>query len=522
VSQSAEILLLCPILVPFLTGVLALFFWNNRRLQRLISVLGMAATLAAALFLMRTVSSTGIQVLQVGNWPAPFGITIVADLLSAVMVSLAAMMGLAVTVYSLAGMDAQRESFGYYPILNVLVMGICGSFLTGDIFNLYVWFEVMLIASFCLIALGGERAQLEGAIKYITLNLISSAIFLAAVGILYRVVGTLNMADIAVRIQSAPGGPATTLSIMFLVAFGIKAAVFPMFFWLPASYHTPPAVVSAIFAGLLTKVGIYALIRMFTLIYPEGAVHVLIMVIAGFTLVCGGLGAIVQEELRRILSFNIISHIGFMIMGLGLMDAGHAIGKLALTGTVLYLIHDIIVKTNLFLVSGVIQRLQGSGRLSSLGGLYHARPLLALLFMIPALSLAGVPPLSGFWPKLMLVRAGLEAGRYLIVAAALVASILTLYSVVIIWEQVFWKDKPESRVFDRSPISDPLPRSAWLAYLLPVAALALCTLAIGFWVEPFSVLSERAADQLLDPRGYIDAILPNLTEPGPAGLKGAP
>jgi multicomponent Na+:H+ antiporter subunit D len=395
----------------------------------------------------------------------------------------------------MASIDQQREAFGYYPLLHILLMGVCGAFLTGDIFNMYVWFEVMLIASFVLLALGSERPQIEGAIKYVTLNLMSSAIFLAAVGILYGVVGTLNMADLAVKLpEVAPPGLVTTLAMLFLVAFGVKAAVFPLFFWLPASYHTPPVAVSAIFAGLLTKVGVYALIRVFTLLFVQnvGYTHTLILVIAGLTMLTGVLGAVAQNEFRRILSFHIVSQIGYMIMGLGLFT------RLALAGSVFYIVHHIIVKTNLFLVSGVAYRLHGTGELKDLGGLYQAHPMLALLFLIPALSLAGLPPLSGFFAKLALLQAGLEVGQYIIVVVALAVGLLTLVSMTKIWAEAFWK-----------PATHP-PASIVLSprtLLLPIAMLATLTVLIGLAAGPLFALSMQAADQLLNPRDYIQAVL---------------
>ncbi|MGH2603937.1 MAG: proton-conducting transporter membrane subunit, partial [Dehalococcoidia bacterium] len=272
--------LVLPILLPFTTASLALLLRRWRTAQRVLGVGGAALLVAAAIGLLASVWTDGIQAAHIGNWPAPYGITLVADVFSAVMVLLAALMGLAVAVYSLVSIDRGRESFGYYPLLHVLLMGLCGAFLTGDLFNLYVWFEVMLIASFVLMALGGERPQLEGAIKYVTLNLIASAFFLVAVGVLYGIAGTLNMADLAVTLREETNtGLVTTVAMLFLVAFGIKAAVFPLFFWLPASYHTPPAAVSAIFAGLLTKVGVYALIRVFTLLFVQvvGYTHTLIL-----------------------------------------------------------------------------------------------------------------------------------------------------------------------------------------------------------------------------------------------------
>lgn len=493
-----NILLLLPILIPFLTAVAALLAWQQRRLQRVLGVVGAAGLLGAALGLLVSVAQNGIQVVQIGNWPAPFGITLVADLFSAIMVGLAGLMGLMVAIYSLVSMDPRREAFGYYPLLHILLLGVCGAFLTGDMFNLYVWFEVMLIASFVLLALGGERAQLEGAIKYVTLNLISSALFLAAVGILYGLVGTLNMADVARQLKTVQPGLVTTLAMLFLVAFGIKAAIFPLFFWLPASYHTPPVAVSAIFAGLLTKVGVYALIRVFTLLFVQDVsyTHNLILIVAGLTMVTGVLGAAAQDEFRRILSFHIVSQIGYMLMGLALFT------PLALAGSIFYIIHHIIVKTNLFLISGVVYRLSGTYQLKKLGGLYQTSPGIAMLFLIPALSLAGIPPLSGFWAKFTLVRAGLEVEQYAIVATALGVGLLTLFSMTKIWAEAFWKEKPAAGDENEARTSQ-----TGLPLLLPIIILATVTVTIGLVTEPVFRLASQAAEQLLNPADYIQAVL---------------
>jgi multicomponent Na+:H+ antiporter subunit D len=411
-------------------------------------------------------------------------------------------------VYSLASMDPGRESHGYYPLFHILLMGVSGAFLTGDIFNLYVWFEVMLIASFVLMALGGERAQMEGALKYVTLNLVSSALFLASVGILYGEAGTLNMADLAVTLrETGHTALVDTLAMLFLVAFGIKAAIFPLFFWLPASYHTPPAAVSAIFSGLLTKVGVYALIRIFTLLFVQNVefTHTLILVLAALTMVFGVLGAVVQNEFRRILSFHIVSQIGYMIMGLGLFTLN------AVAGSVFYIVHHIIVKTNLFLVSGVTRRLAGTYELKKLGGLYFLYPGVAVLFLIPALSLAGIPPLSGFFAKLSLVRAGLETEQYWIVAAALGVSLLTLFSMIKIWNEAFWKADPKASIETPAPepggpVVEGVGGNLW-GTLAPISLLALITVGIGLAAQPVFDLALGAAEQLMDPEIYILAVL---------------
>ena len=495
-------IILYPLLIPLGTAVILLFAWNRRAFQRVVSVLGAAFLLAASLLLLAAAYRDGIQVMQVGGWPAPFGITLVADLFSAVMVVMAGLIGFAVSVYSVASTDMEHVSSGFYPLYHILLLGVCGSFLTGDIFNLYVWFEVMLISSFVLIALGGHRIQMEGALKYVTLNLIASALLLAAVGILYGVCGTLNMADLSIALRTGSGREMhTVLAMLFFMAFGIKAAVFPLFFWLPASYHTPPTAVSAVFAGLLTKVGVYALIRVFTLLFVQdtGFTHTLILIVSGFTMVTGVLGAVAQNEFRKILSFHIISQVGYMIMGLGLFS------PLALAGSIFYIVHHIIVKTNLFLVSGVVHALRGRYELKALGGLFRSAPVLSLLFLIPALSLAGLPPLSGFWAKLILIAASLGTANYAIAATALVVGILTLFSMTKIWAEAFWKGRHAEEAGEQErPLHPPSSR---LALYLPIVFLAAITIGIGLMAGPLLELSLRAAAQLLDPSGYRQAVL---------------
>jgi multicomponent Na+:H+ antiporter subunit D len=498
-----NLMLTLPLLIPFVAATLAMLAWRWVAVQRWLGIAGAGGQLVAGLILLFAVRDGGIQATQLGDWPAPFGITLVADLFSATMVVITGLMGVAVAIYSIGGLDVRRESFGYYPLLLILLVGVCGAFLTGDIFNLFVWFEVMLIASFVLLALGGERAQLEGAMKYVTINLVSSAFFLSAVGILYGLTGTLNMADLAVRMRELDSPVIeTTVAMLLLVVFGIKAAIFPLFFWLPASYHTPPIVVSAIFAGLLTKVGVYALIRVFTLLFIDdvGFTHTIIMVIAGFTMVVGVLGAVAQHEVRRILSFHIVSQIGYMIMGLGLFTAA------ALAASVFYIVHHIIVKTNLFLVGGVMRLMGGSFELKELGGLYRTSPLLAVLFLVPAMSLAGIPPLSGFVAKLGLVQAGLAVEQYWLVGVALAVSALTLLSMTKIWAEAFWKSAPEGASI-RLEESRPPETGGRASMIGPIAALAAITISIGLLAEPLVTLSFEAGEQLMNPDAYIDAVL---------------
>ncbi|MCD1647848.1 Na+/H+ antiporter subunit D [Marinobacter adhaerens] len=495
--------LVLPILIPLTAGALSLAFWRSIKLQRVLAVIATGLLLAAGIWLLRSTIAHGFLVVEMGSWPAPFSIVLVSDVLGAIMIVLTGIIGLAIAIYSLASTPKGHEKFGYYPLMHLLLAGVAGAFLTGDIFNLFVWFEVMLLASFALLTLGGERAQMEGAIKYVTLNLFSSAIFLSAVGLLYGMVGTLNMADIAQKVSSVDDpGMITVVSLLFMVSFGIKAAAFPLFFWLPASYHTPQVAVSALFAGLLTKVGVYALYRVFTLIFTQDVAytHTILLWAAAFTMLTGVLGAAAQFEFRRILSFHIVSQIGYMLLGLALFT------PLALIGGVFYIMHHIIVKTNLFLVSGITYRLLGSYELKDLGGVYRQRPYLALLFLIPALSLAGIPPLSGFFAKFIVVRASLEASEYVITAIALLVGLLTLYSMIKIWAEVFWKKLPD-HVTDASRLHGEVKdRNNW-AYYVPVVGLAACTLIIGLYGQPIYVLAETAAGQLMNPQLYIEAVL---------------
>ncbi|MGC8120289.1 Na+/H+ antiporter subunit D [Marinobacter sp. VGCF2001] len=492
-----------PILIPLTAGALSLALWRSIRLQRIVAVVATALLLATSIWLMHSTVEQGFLVVEMGSWPAPFSIVLVSDVLGAIMILLTGIIGLAIALYSLASTPDGHQKFGYYPLMHLLLAGVAGAFLTGDIFNLFVWFEVMLLASFALLTLGGERAQMEGAIKYVTLNLFSSALFLSAVGLLYGMVGTLNMADIAQKVSQVDDpGMVTVVSVMFMVSFGIKAAAFPLFFWLPASYHTPQVAVSALFAGLLTKVGVYALYRVFTLIFTQDVdyTHNILLWAAALTMLTGVLGAAAQFEFRRILSFHIVSQIGYMLLGLALFT------PLALIGGVFYIMHHIIVKTNLFLVSGITYRLLGSYELKDLGGVYRQRPYLALLFLIPALSLAGIPPLSGFFAKFVVVRATLESSEYVVAAIALLVGLLTLYSMIKIWAEVFWKKLPEHVTDQRRLNGSIRARHEW-AYYLPVFGLAVCTLLIGLYGQPVYALAETAAQQLMNPHLYIEAVL---------------
>jgi multicomponent Na+:H+ antiporter subunit D len=393
-----------------------------------------------------------------------------------------------------------------------------GAFLTGDIFNLYVWFEVMVIASFGLIALGGADRQVDGSVKYVVLNLIATTVLLIAIGLLYGITGTLNMADLARVVPEHPDqGLLMAVAATFLLAFGMKAAVFPLYFWLPASYHTPTAAVSAVFAALLTKVGVYALIRVFTLIFTEGQAYTngAILVVGAVTMLVGVLGAIAQSDLRRVLSFNLVSGIGFILVGIGL---GTALG---LAGALYYTVHHIVVMSALFMGAGVVQRLGGADGLDRLHGFYTREPWIAVLFFLAAMSLAGVPPLSGFWPKVIVVKASLASDAYIIAAAALITGFLTLYSMAKVWALAFWRAEPvpASVSAAAAPIDPPdLARHRRRLLVAPTAVLAVASLGIGLWAQPLVTFAERTAAGLLQPDAYVTTVLGAHGPPSPQEL----
>jgi multicomponent Na+:H+ antiporter subunit D len=485
--------LVLPIIVPMGTAAILLLTRRWPALQRWIGLAGATALLASTAVVFGRVNSDGIQVLQIGGWPAPFGITLVADLLSALLLVAVGIVAVAVSGAAFAGVDPRREAYGYHPLTQILLMGVSGAFLTGDFFNLYVWFEVMLVASFVLMALHRNRVQLDAAFKYVTINLIASSIFLTALGLLYGVAGTLNMADLARTWPAVQRtGMDAVLAVLLVVAFSIKAGLFPLFFWLPASYHTPPAAVGAVFAGLLTKVGVYALLRIFTLLFHgrPSLLPTMLLAMSAATMVIGLVAAQRERDFRRILSFNLVGHIGYTTASLALLTPA------ALAAAIFYVLHHIIVITNLFLVSGVLLRLRRTTDMKSLGGFYASQPLFSVIAMVPIFSLAGVPPLSGFLGKLAILDGAFAAGAYWVGGVVLVVSLLTLLSMGRTWAEAFWQPTAEP---DRTTPGAPL--------LIVISALSIVTLAISWLAGPLFDITLRAANQLLQRDDYIRIVL---------------
>lgn len=490
-----------PVVVPLLGAALTLILANRPRLQRSVSVLGLLVTLVVAVVLLVEAYRHGPLVVQVGGWPAPVGIVLVADQLAALMLVVSAAVTLCVLLYSIGqGRGETSESAPvniYHPTYLVLTAGVTNAFLAGDLFNLFVGFEILLAASFVLITLGGTEVRIRTGSTYVVVSIISSMIFLTAVGLVYAATGTLNMAQLAGRLDALPDGVRLMLQLMLLLAFGIKAAVFPVSAWLPDSYPTAPAPVTAVFAGLLTKVGVYAIIRTETLLFPGGELANLLMVVAGLSMVVGILGAVAQSDMKRIFSFTLVSHIGYMIFGVALSTVA------GLTGAIFYVVHHITIQTTLFLVAGLVEERAGSTDLRRLGGLARVAPLLAVLFFVPAMNLAGIPPFSGFLGKLGLLQAGVAAGGALpgvLVGAGTLTSLLTLYAASRVWNIAFW----------RAPRLAVAGRPARLPNLMVGATAALVALGVGLTLAagPLFRVTADAATDLRERTPYVRAVLP--------------
>lgn len=495
-------ILLAPILIHMLTAVILLFLWNKVGIQKIVSIIGSVLALGFSILLFNLNWNWGSVVLFAGNWRPPYGITFVTDTLGTIMVVLTSLVGLAVSIYSSSAISDSRIRYGYYPILHFLLMGLCGTFLTGDIFNMYVWFEIVIISSFVLLTLGGKRMQMEAAVKYIAMNMFASIIFLTAIGILYGITGSLNIADLGAKVKLIENqGLVQVTALLFFIGFGIKSAVFPLYFWLPSSYHTPPSAIAAVFGGLLTKMGVYALIRVFTVIFhPDSFMLQFFAVIAISTMVTGALGAINKKSIRRMFSYLIVCHIGYLIAGMSMYTT------LAFSGMIFYLIHDILIKSNLFMMSGIIYKIRSSTDLRRLGGMYKDYPKLSLVMAVILFSLAGIPPLSGFWPKIHLVTESFHQGKYLTLAAIIFASFVTMILIAKIWSEVFWKELPKPKTDDTDKFSS-LSIIEKAALVTPVVLLAAISLFIGINAGAILEITDRIAHELMNPSIYIQSVL---------------
>lgn len=515
--------------------------------QRIISIAVVAVVLALESLMLASVWDGGATAVLLGGWAPPFGITMVVDQFSALMLVVSSVVSLAVLIYATSQGAADGDDDGpvsiFFPAYLILVAGVSNAFLAGDLFNLYVGFEILLTASYVLLTLGGSPERVRAGTTYVVISIVSSLLFLTAIAMIYGATGTVNMADLAVKLGELPAGTQTVLHLMLLCAFGIKAAVFPLSFWLPDSYPTAPAPVTAVFAGLLTKVGVYAIIRTQTLLFPDDRLDDLLLWVALATMVVGILGAVAQTDIKRMLSFMLTSHIGFMILGVGLGS------RAGLAAAIYYVVHHIVVQTSLFLVVGLMERRAGSSNLDRLGSLAKVAPLLAVLYFIPAMNLAGIPPFSGFLGKLGLVDAAVRDGSWLawtLVVGGMVTSLLTLLAVARVFNRGFWRpaseaespdplllmaeaqdgsrvrtyqvvaDRPESRFSDRGDVAVLPSGMVWCTGALVAVGVALTVFA-----GPLFGYADRAADALTHPQQYIEAVLGGHDVPAHHGGSGS-
>ncbi len=502
--QPADYLIVAPVLVPLLFSAVLLMLRTKPALQGKMAIAGMAILVFVSFGLLQRVIDTGPVSMTMGRWLPPFGITFSVDIAGALLTFTSSVIALICSIYASSTASKLEMRYGFYPFFMAMMCGVCGAFLTGDVFNLYVWFEVLLISSFGMIVLGSEKVQLDGTMKYAFLNLVATTMFLMAVGYLYGITGSLNMADIWIKVNSGLlEGPIHTIAVLFFLAFAMKAAAFPMNFWLPASYHTPKFLVSAVFAGLLTKVGIYALLRISLMLFADQRDQFAegIAWLSALTMLAGVMGALAQNDIRRIFGYLVIS-------GIGTMLAGIAIASITgLSGVLVYAVHSMIAMTALYLASGVISRMAGSCDLRAIGGLYAASPMFAAGFLVIALSVSGLPPTSGFWGKFILVKASLEVGSWWLAAIILISGLLTSIAIFRVWIFVFWRGGPEgtrdgAEVWKTPQLNENFRMAASGAF----GFLVLATLAIGVAPEILISTSADGARGLLFPDGYIGSV----------------
>lgn len=483
-------LLAAPVLI-FITSIaLGMVLPGKRNIQFCIASLGSLMGIFASAVIFSEVLSHGIISINIGSWKFPFGITLVADRFSALMSLVGNILGFIIIIYSHFDTEDIQVRHGFYPLAMALLAGANGVLLTGDLFNLYVWFEVLLVSAFGLLTLGNTRRQLKGALPYVFINLFASTLLLISVGSLYGLSGSLNMAELSVQLTSMEmSNIQLTVSILFFLSLGIKSALVPFYFWLPLTYPTTSTSTTALFSAFLTKVAVYALIRIFTLFFSQEMLELqnILFVCASLTMIIGVLAAAGQSDFKRILSFHIISQIGYMLMGLSFFTA------YALAGATFFIIHNMLIKTTLFLISGVSEKYFGSTSLSDQGGLFHSHPKLSFFFLLSAFSLAGLPPLSGFWGKLLLAQSGLRAGHYVVVGVSLGVSLLTLFSMTKIWKESFW-GPPQIYNQDKKA----------MAY--PVYLLALLSFTPALFPGPILEYFIHVGQELMNPDSYIEAV----------------
>ncbi len=487
-------IIVLPLIIPIITGIFLVFLREQVKLQRIISLITVLAIAGISIVLLFEIQSKGIMRIDFSGWVPPFGISFVADSFAVILVTTASVVTAACLIFAFGTIGPRYENMYFYPFVLFLLAGVNGSFLTGDIFNLFVCFEVMLLASYVLVAIGGEKVQLRESLKYVLINVVASWLFLVALAFLYGTVRTLNMAHIAVRVAEAGQDPVlTTVALIFLVVFALKAGLL-LFFWLPGSYSVPVPAIQALFAGLLTKVGIYALIRTFTLMFPleQSVTHVIIGIMAGATIILGCMGALAGKDVMSIGVYNVIIGVGFILIGLATMT------EQGLAGAIYYLIHDMLAKALLFLIIGMMIYVTGEKIVKNISGLIRNYPLFGWIYFLVMCALIGIPPLSGFIGKVLIGQGAIEAESFVLLFLGFGSSIIVLYSLLRIFLASFFGETVISEVAEK-----PIPKAAYVSFVM----LALCIVVLGVGAESIAVFVNDAARTLMNPEIYINAVL---------------
>ncbi len=498
------------LLVPMAAGVGCILLHRSRVAQRALGLLALCTSVGLSVWALATVyhgpgAAAGVLVSQMGNWPAPYGITIAVDALSAVMLLTSSAVALGVFGYCLTQLPPRFEGGYFHPLFHLLLFGVSWSFVTGDLFNLFVAFEIMLMGSYALFTVGTTRAQMRQAYKYVLLNLITSTIFVTALGLLYGQLGTLNMAHLAWMAMAGrvPAAAVPTV-VLLLFVFATKAAAFPVWYWLPETYPALPPALGGLFAGLLTKVGVYATIRVFVMVFGpsalvSGVVRPVLLISAGATMLLGALGAVGRTRVREVLSILIISGVGFMMLGIGLGTPA------AVAGSIYYAVQHMAGMAGLFLCCGLIERLGGTDDLRRLGGLATRSAWLGALFFVAAMSLVGLPPLSGFFGKWVLISESLHYAPhplwgYLLAGSAVATGAVTLLAMLRVWGEGFW-----STPVDQPPASGGNPKIA--GGMAAAGMLVAVSVGLGLFAGPALSAMNAAAVGVVHPRPYVAAVL---------------
>lgn len=481
-----------PIFIPLLFAAITIFFKNKISIQKKLTLIANVIVIIFSTISLIKIKDSKILFLEMGNWISPFGITLSLDGLSSILVLTSSIVFLATLIYSFKSIDVASESSFFYPGFLLIMTGINGAFTTGDIFNLFVFYEILLMASYLLLLVGSTKEQLKSSISYILMNVFAGSLFVISVGYLYTIVGSLNMAHISKIITSLDDKRGLYLvGAVMIFVFAMKGALFPLFTWMNRAYAAPPIAVSVIFSALLTKVGLYSIIRTYSLFYYESTfIKYFLLYLGIISIIVGFIGVIFQKDLKQIVIFNIVISLGIMVVGIVPLNI------FSIKGTILYLINDILLKSVLFTIIGIIIYICNAKYISNYG-LLKKYPTLTWTFFITILCLAGIPPFSGFYGKALIIK-GLIQENYILGAIVVSFSgLIIFYSLIKIFLTVFYGEKNTN--IEYKPLSKTL--------LLPVITILAIAIIIGFSNNIIDTFLSQTTSTILEPEKYIEIIL---------------